>query len=48
MVSLEAKIPAKTLSNLIGLNTGKDIGNVAEYQYLENGPVGSINNRGCR
>ena len=45
----EAKIQAKTLSNLIGLNTGKDIGTLQNINILENGPGWcSINNRGCR
>ena len=34
----EAKIPVKTLSNLIGLNTGKDIGTLQDIRILENGP----------
>ena len=38
----EAKIPAKTLSNLIGLNTGKDIGTLQDVRILENGPGGVV------
>ena len=38
----EAKIPAKTLSNLIGLNTGKDIGTLQDINILENGPGGVV------
>ena len=32
----EAKISAKTLSNLIGLNTGKDIGTLQTFNFLDN------------
>ncbi len=38
----EAKISAKTLSNLIGLNTGKDIGTLQNINILENGPGGVV------
>ena len=38
----EAKIQAKTLSNLIGLNTGKDIGTLQNINILENGPGGVV------
>ena len=38
----EAKIQAKTLSNLIGLNTGKDIGMLQNINILENGPGGVV------
>ena len=38
----EAKIPVKTLSNLIGLNNGKDIGTLQDIQVLENGPGGIV------
>lgn len=38
----EAKIQAKTLSNLIGLNIGKDIGTLQNINILENGPGGVV------
>lgn len=38
----EARIPTKTLSNLIGLNTGKDIGTLQNINILENGPGGVV------
>jgi len=38
----EAKISAKTLSNLIGLNTGKDIGTLQNINILENGLGGVV------
>ena len=34
----EARIPVQTLSNLIGLNTGTDIGTVSEIQVTRRGP----------
>ena len=38
----EAKIPVTTLSNLVGLNTGKDIGTLQDIQVLGNGPGGVV------
>lgn len=38
----EADIPVRTLSNLIGLNTGKDIGTLQDIQIQETGPGGVV------
>ena len=38
----EAKLSVKTLSNLIGLNIGKDIGTLQGVNILENGPGGVV------
>lgn len=38
----EAAVPVQTLSNLIGLNTGTDVGTLQSIDVLENGPGGVV------
>ena len=42
MVSLGSEDSGKDFINLIGLNTGKDIGTLQNINILENGPGGVV------